>query len=314
MNPRFIAISSLLISTVTLHSIAHNELSPPRAQVVAFYSDDTLQVPPKERETDVRVVLVSDTHNIWIEASHFPAGDLLLHAGDHTEDGTPEQLERAARWLNQIASQYKYGCVTIAGNHDKPLDTETFGNSETKRLFIGDKITLLNHESLKVAGLTIFGSPYVPLSPKRQKMPASDPMRLQGFNRDDTRLTALYEQIPDNIDILMTHTPAFGLLDTSPFYGGKARPTPIAIGSKVLGDWWSKRRASQRPSLHVFGHEHDSRGFFQSSELGVLFCNTASVNGDKGAAGYSLKPNFRAMVVDFRLADDCEFFMQDTCT
>jgi hypothetical protein len=286
-----------------------------RPRVVAHYGQtQTLQ--PKKRATDVRVVLVSDTHNVQIDPALFPEGDLLLHAGDHTIDGTKEQLERAAAWLKTIATRYTYGCITIAGNHDKPLDMVSFrkamGTTEipawgqddlgyARGLFSSDGVILLHHEPFSIAGLTLFGSPYVPLSPKKQKMSLDDPARTLGFNRDDSDLDSLYGAIPPRVDILMTHTPAFGLLDESIYYAGARREEPVHIGSTVLRKWWSSREQGARPLLHVFGHEHDSRGLRYDRDVGSLLCNAAAVDGDRGVGGYVLKRGFRATVVDFRV-------------
>lgn len=69
-------------------------------------------------------------------------------------------------------------------------------------------------------------------------------------------LDEAYAQIPEGIDVLITHTPPHGMLDESLMYGGVERPEPIKIGSTVLAE--HVRRI--RPLVHVFGHEHDSRG------------------------------------------------------
>jgi hypothetical protein len=59
-----------------------------RACVVAVYGDADADVLPKQEQTDVRLVLVSDTHSVDPASALFPDGDLLLHAGDHTVAGT----------------------------------------------------------------------------------------------------------------------------------------------------------------------------------------------------------------------------------
>ena len=89
---------------------------------------DVAVVPPDAPRKPgwMRLVLVSDTHNVDLPVSLFPPGDLLVHAGDHTTDGLPGELEGAAAWLRSLAPRYTHGVVAIAGNHDKPLDTETW--------------------------------------------------------------------------------------------------------------------------------------------------------------------------------------------
>lgn len=297
-------------------------------KIVAIYGDSD-HVAPKERETDIRVVLVSDTHNVEIPLELFPSGDLLLHAGDHTVDGTKAQMQAAASWLKALATRYTHGCVTVGGNHDGSLDTQSvtnvlrvstndlerarvlagfsedeITNGAPQQLFSGARIRLLNHEAVTVAGLRIFGSPYVPLSPGSYRYASGDPRRYLGFHREGEALQKLYAEIPRDCHILMTHAPARGLLDKSLQYGGQPRAQPIEIGAPELRAWL-ETCYHECPALHVFGHEHDSRGVLKSSNFSTVFCNAAAVNGDRSVlhdgGHYHMKPDFRATVFDFRL-------------
>ena len=60
--------------------------------------NDVAIVPPDSPRAPglVRLVVVSDTHNVDIPISLFPPGDLLIHAGDHTMNGLPSELKGAA--------------------------------------------------------------------------------------------------------------------------------------------------------------------------------------------------------------------------
>lgn len=274
----------------------------------------------------VRLVIVSDTHNVDIPLSLFPPGDLLIHAGDHTTTGLSSELTRAAAWLRSLAARFTHGVVAIAGNHDKPLDAETWlraaphsqpGAPWTREsmttalsLFddgcIGDggpgSMRLLQHAAAEVAGLKLFGSPYVGLTPRRQAMERDNPRRNEGFVRDEAHLASRYADIPAGLDVLITHSPPLGVLDASVQYGGVPRETPIAIGSAALRDRLRAMRPAERPRLHVFGHEHDARGLVCDQELGMVFVNAAAVNGDQGlikqGGGYVMKDGFRPWVID----------------
>src|SRR4051812_35953151 len=98
-------------------------------RVVSRFGDDTIgDIPPKQLESDIRLVLVSDTHNVETDVCVFDAlhGDLLIHGGDHSVSGTKEELERASIWLENVSRRFKLGAVCVGGNHDAPLDKETF--------------------------------------------------------------------------------------------------------------------------------------------------------------------------------------------
>jgi len=79
---------------------------------IAIMSADTPRTPGW-----LRLVIVSDTHNVDLPISLCPEGDLLIHAGDHTKNGLFSELTDAATWLRSLAARYTYGVVSIAGNH-----------------------------------------------------------------------------------------------------------------------------------------------------------------------------------------------------
>src|SRR6201996_8265235 len=66
----------------------------------------------------IRIVCISDTHNT---TPALPAGDLLIHAGDLTNRGTPAELQRQATWLAHRAAGFT-ARIIVAGNHDLALD------------------------------------------------------------------------------------------------------------------------------------------------------------------------------------------------
>ncbi|AEO67564.1 uncharacterized protein THITE_2116460 [Thermothielavioides terrestris NRRL 8126] len=93
----------------------------------------------------VRVVCVSDTHN---KQPVLPPGDILIHAGDLTKNGSFDEVQAGVTWLSSQPHRFK---ILVAGNHDVLLD-ETFleryperryGQSKTKKdLDWGDVIYL----------------------------------------------------------------------------------------------------------------------------------------------------------------------------
>ena len=70
-------------------------------------------------------------------------------------------------------------------------------------------------------------------------------------------------QIPNNIDILITHQPPKNILDYS---------QKIHYGSIML----LKRIEQIRPKFHLFGHIHDNYGTQKQGE--TIFMNTALMN------------------------------------
>lgn len=291
--------------------------------------NDVAIPPPDSPRTPgwVRLVIVSDTHNVDIPISLFPPGDLLIHAGDHTTTGLSSELASAAAWLRSLAARFTHGVVAIAGNHDRPLDAETWlqaaphsrpgepwtndSMASARSLFDDTRpgagqgpTRLLQHSATDVAGLRLFGSPYVGLTPRRQAMARDNPLRNEGFLRDEERLAELYADIPTGLDVLITHAPPLGILDSSVQYGGVPREKPISVGSAALRDRLRGMQPADRPRLHIFGHEHDARGVVCDQEIGMVFVNAVAVNGDQGiinqGGSYVMKEGFRPWVVDVR--------------
>ena len=61
----------------------------------------------KMRKT--RIVCISDTHN---NTPKLPAGDVLIHAGDLTNQGSYDELERSVAWLEKADFEVK---ILVAG-------------------------------------------------------------------------------------------------------------------------------------------------------------------------------------------------------
>ena len=66
-----------------------------------------------------RFVCVSDTHNTSPETGAFklPKGDVLIHAGDLTKQGTHAELRQTLDWIENADFEEK---IVIAGtDHDR---------------------------------------------------------------------------------------------------------------------------------------------------------------------------------------------------
>jgi len=66
----------------------------------------------------IEVVCISDTHNDDC-GQHVPPGDIFIHAGDFTDDGTDEELQVAFDWISALPHKVK---VIVAG---KPLTPDS---------------------------------------------------------------------------------------------------------------------------------------------------------------------------------------------
>lgn len=212
--------------------------------------------PPESREQrgsrirprkSLKIVLISDLHELFREVE-IPNGDILLCAGDWT------MFSRSLRfivdfneWLGDLPHQHK---VCVPGNH------ETYLQSDPANRSLISNATLLINEGLEIEGLRIWGSPVTPVGPAFS-MKSAEQRRL------------LYDTIPSETDILITHGPPRGILDRIP-------GSSFHAGDQELLDAVNR----VRPRLHVFGHVHGAYGMFATKQ--TLFANAAllGLNGD----------------------------------
>ena len=214
------------------------------------------------------ITFISDTHtkHRYCE-DDLPGGDLLIHAGDIMNSGYDENdIWEFLEWFNK-REQYK-GHVFIAGNHDryfenKPNETKNILREYPKVTYLQDKSLLYVNEDTNDA-CSIYGSPHQPT------------FHNWAFNlpRNGEELQNKWNNIPKDIDILITHGPAWGHLDIVP-YGH------LSVGCELLRE----RVDVIKPKIHVFGHVHSGYGY--KFHNGTHFFN-ASVLDERYS--YSNKP------------------------
>ena len=187
--------------------------------------------------------LVADTHRKHREVT-IPACDILIHCGDFCsfQQADIQTLDDVDRWFAEAPAKH---VVCIGGNHDFALQSGKYRFSHAR---------LLQDELLEVAGLAIYGTPWCPDLPGFAYYATSEQLRDR------------WRQIPSGIDVLITHSPPFGILDL---------PTS---GTMHLGCPHLREELQRiRPRLHVFGHVHASHGMLETP--GTRYVNAAMVGG-----------------------------------
>lgn len=196
----------------------------------------------------MRLVCISDTHGLH-DQLRLPAGDLLLHAGDVSNHGRLDQIGQFLKWFSSVG-QFSYR-VMIAGNHD-------FAFERTPHLaenLVPDNVTYLNDSSAELGGLRLWGSPATP------------EFMNWAFNRTDAELASHWEQIPTGTDVVVTHGPPRGILDT-------VLPEGKAVGCPHL----ARAMERVRPRVHLFGYIHE--GYGQEEHGGIVYVNASACDVD----------------------------------
>jgi len=200
--------------------------------------------------TALRLVLLSDTHELHREIE-VPDGDILIHAGDFTMfSKSLDAITDFNNWLGELPHRHK---IIVPGNHEFFIEQD-----DSDRCLLDNAIVLIN-EGLEVEGLRIWGSPVTPLDGAAF-----------GLSSEKAR-RKVYSMVPDDIDVLITHGPPFGILDTEHRFG-------VHQGCHEL----LERVKRVKPKLHVFGHIHGASGVYRKEH--TLFVNAArlGLDGDPG--------------------------------
>ena len=224
----------------------------------------------------IRFVCLSDTHSKTDEVlPNLPDGDVLLHCGDFTMLSTEDEIRKFSEFLGKAAVKYKH-VVVIPGNHELSFDEATWNQgglmmslihiyfqhspfkqrlnpSESKELL--KNCTLLIDKSVVIMGVKIYGSPW---QPRHFNM---------AFNADrGNEIQKIWENIPNDTDILMTHGPPLGIGDT--LHNGKH----VGCGNLLI-----EVQDRIKPKFHVFGHIHEDSGVWRDDN--TTFINAANVDG-----------------------------------
>jgi UDP-2,3-diacylglucosamine pyrophosphatase LpxH len=215
----------------------------------------------------MRITLISDTHTLHNKLTHqLPGGDLLIHAGDIMNSGyNTNDVDSFCKWFDSI-DNYETK-IFIAGNHDR-----IFENNPHQAMGIVNSfktIDYLQDEELVMYfdgpngehpenNIRIYGSPWQP------------EFYNWAFNlpKNGFELMSKWEAIPTNTDILITHGPSYGILDT---VDGREFDK---LGCKLL----SERIAVVKPKLHICGHIHPSYGHYFDGD--THYFNASVLNDD----------------------------------
>lgn len=202
-----------------------------------------------------RIAAISDLHGKFPEIEEC---DILLICGDivplHYQSNTIATeswyLSKFLPWCRDIKAK---NVVFIAGNHEVAFEKieqylKTFFNNWKQF-----NIYYLNNETIEINGIKIFGTPYC------------KKFGNWAYMKSPEELTAVFSEIPENIDILMSHdAPKLGNCGviTEGWNEG------VDAGNVQL----AQAIIDKKPKINVHGHIHSSpRGPIQVNETTQVF-------------------------------------------
>lgn len=185
----------------------------------------------------MRILHLSDTYGCHPRLRNLPEADVVVHSGDFCMVGSEQEAIDFMDWFCDLPYRHK---IFICGNHDDCLYGANIGG-------LDDNVHYLCNFGIEIEGLKFYGVP----------------MFMGDCVTDRQNLN--YDKIPIDTDVLITHTPAYGILDFD---------DSINYGSEVL----LQAVTNVNPRIHLFGHIHKQHGI---TSIGTTtFSNGAIMNED----------------------------------
>lgn len=210
----------------------------------------------------IRILHISDTHGLHRQIEQvfpMPDADILIHTGDFTNKGTDAEVADFNDWMGELSKRYPHR-VLIFGNHEYHYLKERIGDAESAAQALNpanakqlvSNAMVLEHETVEILGLRIFGSAWCPW---HVNAAPGDKIGNSGFQpkvralwhascnaKEEAPREHRFGEIPEGIDILLTHGPPYGIMDMMELGAGHWG------GSKALHEHVMRAR----PRVHFF--------------------------------------------------------------
>jgi len=204
----------------------------------------------------MRVWHISDTHGLHEQLSPPSEIDIVIHSGDASNSHSPalneHELHRFLAWFSALPVKHK---IFVPGNHDTSLERGLIRKVDIIAMGI---VPLIDSE-ITIGERTIWGSPWTPRYGDWAWM-----TKRETINRK-------WEQIPNSIDVLVTHGPPFGILDATYARNGNTE----MVGCRAL----QKRVFALKPQWHLFGHVHGTDDIRNTGTRNLAGLRTQFSNG-----------------------------------
>lgn len=185
----------------------------------------------------MKILHLSDTHGCHRRLKDLPEADVVVHSGDFCMVGSEQEAIDFLNWFCDLPYAHK---IFICGNHDDCLYGANIDG-------LDENVHYLCNSGVTIDGMKFYGVPM-----------------FMGDCITD-RQNRNYANIPDDVDVLITHTPPYGVPDFD---------DEINYGSEEL----LQRVSEINPRLHLFGHIHRQHGL---TDNGITrFSNGAIMNED----------------------------------
>lgn len=185
----------------------------------------------------MKILHISDTHGSHRRLRDLPEADVVVHSGDFCMIGSEQEAIDFLNWFCDLPYHHK---IFICGNHDDCLYGANIDG-------LDNNVHYLCNSGIEIEGVKFYGVPM--------------------FMGDciTERQCRNYNNIPNDTDVRITHSPVYGILDYDDGinYGSEDLLSVITLVS---------------PIVHLFDHIHKQHGI---TSIGTTtFSNGAIMNED----------------------------------
>lgn len=216
----------------------------------------------------MRLLHISDTHSFHrqVPVSRFDNIDVVIHSGDESNYMDPYRNEIECRdfidWYKDVPVKHK---IFVAGNHSTAIERRLVTPGD----FAAAGIIYLENASTIIDGVKFWGSPHTPTFGNWAFMKARE------------KINRVWEQIPEDTEVLIVHGPPKGVRDLSFDRNGDLE---MCGCSALMKRCWKLKDTLK---LVCFGHIHNmdgvetNQGVSHYSRTPTIFSNAACVHDGK---------------------------------
>jgi Icc-related predicted phosphoesterase len=197
----------------------------------------------------MKLCIISDTHNYHKRLAKLPDADVIIHAGDFTSVGHSHEIVNFMQWYSKLPYKYK---IIIAGNHDWLFETHRILALEK----IPKGVIYLEDSGVEIDEIKFWGTP------------VQKPFNNWAFNRPEEKLAQHWAAIPDDTDVLITHSPPYSIMDFVPW--DRSHEGSPSLYKEIV--------ERIKPKVHIFGHIHEGYGIKVIED--TTFINASNLDGD----------------------------------
>jgi len=188
----------------------------------------------------MKVLAFSDTHSLHKELLtdelKEKEAEVIICAGDFSSNNN--NFYDFAEWFGKLNIKHK---ILIAGNHDEELH---YNKDSSKYILKDNGIIYLEDSEIIIDNVKFYGSPWTPI------------YFHYSFMKTETGLKVMFNKIPDDTNVLITHGPAYKILDKTNLN--------LNVGSYSLKN---KIETLKNLKHHVFGHIHTDFGTIIENDI-----------------------------------------------